>query len=81
MKLNTSDLRVPDQDFPSIKSRLVTLLRIDDRGVRYATGVIDKRELLRIDGDATYIAVWTGLYRSDAFQVPEALLNRWIVEC
>ena len=78
MTLDTSALRKPDDSFPPIKDRIVTLVRIANGGVTQASAVTDKREMLRSLGeDDTLIAVWTGQWRSDAFGVPGELLARW----
>lgn len=78
MPLDTSALRVPDPDFPAIAEEIVTLVRITGAAVTRATTEADKRAMLRAaaSGD-TFIAVWTGRYKSDAFAVPDALLARW----
>lgn len=78
MPLDTSALRAPDPDFPSITEEIVTVIRITATGVTRATKEADKRAMLRAaaTGD-TLIAVWTGKYKSDAFAVPDALLAQW----
>ena len=72
-------LRVIDpKTFPPIKSKLVTLIRVQPERT-FATSTADKRELLLAGGDASdFIAVWTGNYRSDAFAVTDELLTQWI---
>ena len=40
------DLRIPGDNFPSIGSRLITLIRIGDNDIKFAVGVADKRYLL-----------------------------------
>ncbi|MCA1707575.1 MAG: hypothetical protein LC808_31620 [Actinobacteria bacterium] len=78
MALDTSTLRTPDVDFPIIKDRIVTLIRITHEGVTQATTTTDKREMLRSVGqEDTLIAVWTGKRYSDAFRVTAELLARW----
>lgn len=78
MPLDTSALRAPDPDFPPVADELVTLVRITAAGVTRATAEADKRAMLRAaaPGD-TFVAVWTGRYKSDAFAVPDALLAQW----
>lgn len=58
MALDTSALRTPDDGFPPIKDRILTLVRIANRGVTQASSVTDKREMLRSLGkEDTLIAV------------------------
>lgn len=78
MKLDTSSLRTPDDSFPPIKDRVVTLIRIANAGVTQAYSVSEKREMLRTFGkDDTLVAVWTGKWHSDVFRIPNELLIRW----
>jgi hypothetical protein len=55
----------------SIKSAIFTLIRPATR--EFASGVMDKRDLLR-GGEPSdeLIVIWTGQYRSDAFAVTVA---------
>ncbi len=76
--LDTTALRTPGPEFPGIKTRALTLIRIADDRVAFAIGVGDKRNLLQAPSpDAVFLAVWTGQYRSDVFDVPPALLASW----
>jgi len=78
MTLDLSALRTPDDNFPPIKNRIVTLIRIANGGITQAVSVTEKREMLRSFGqDDTLIAVWTGQWHSDAFGIPGELLARW----
>jgi hypothetical protein len=47
MALDTSSLRTPDDSFPPVKDRTVTLMRVANGGVTQASTVTDKREMLR----------------------------------
>ena len=70
--------RVPDENFPSIKSRIVTLIRIAGADVRFAIRNADNIDLLTYQPDrAIYLAVWTGERTLDVFSVPEALRREW----
>lgn len=74
-------LRVPCEHFPGIKERVLTLIRVDGDSVRFDTSVPGKRGLLADNPDAArYMAVWTGKYTSDVFDVSPALRQRWTQE-
>jgi hypothetical protein len=76
-----SPLRVPGDEFPSIKSRIVTLIRIGPDGTRFATTVGGKKYLLNHEPEkATYMAVLTGQWSSDVFHVASAIRERWVKE-
>jgi hypothetical protein len=48
----------------------VSLTLIDPKAMQYATTVTDKRELLAaVPPNRKMIVVWTGQYRSDAFEI------------
>lgn len=81
INLDVSALRIPGTEFPPVKDRIITLIQVDDGKVRYATTVSGKRELIRsASPEATFLAVWTGQWSSDLFQVPHLLLQQWRTE-
>jgi hypothetical protein len=73
------------EGFPSIKQKGVTLilLRSGEEPV-FATVVSGKREILRryqkARGDVL-LAVWTGQWSSDVFEVDEKTWVDWLAEC
>ncbi len=78
MPLDTSKLRLPEGSFPGIRDRIITLIRISPSDVTQAYTIGDKQAMMRaLTTDDTLVAVWTGQWRSDAFQVPAKLLNSW----
>jgi hypothetical protein len=78
MPLDTSDLRTADDSFPPIKDRIVTLIRIANRRVTQAYTVTDKREMLgSLKPADTLLALWTGQWHTDVFQMPKEMVTRW----
>ncbi len=78
MTLDVSALRKAGRDFPPVKDRIVTLLRIDTRKITQAKSVSEKKILLRnLGADDTLIALWTGEWSTDAFQVSNDKLDEW----
>jgi len=76
--LDTSSLRTIDDTFPPIKDKIVTFIRIGGRQVTQAYIVTDKREMLSsLKPDDILIALWTGQWRTDAFQVSKDVRARW----
>ena len=73
--------RTPGEDFPSIKSRLVTLIRVNGDNARFACSIEGKRHLLGENpSEALYLTVWTGRHHSDLFKVPAELFAKWVTE-
>jgi hypothetical protein len=78
MLLDTSALRTADEGFPPIKDRIVTLILIADHRVSQAYTVTDKRVMVgSLKPDDTLIALWTGQWHTDSFQVPMKLVEQW----
>jgi hypothetical protein len=76
-----STLREIGKEFPGIKSRIVTLIRIGQGECRFAITVGGKRYLLNYEPDkAKYMAVWTGQWSSDVFDVTPAVREKWTKE-
>ena len=72
-------VRIIDENFPPIKDRCVTLIRVAKDGARFATTVAGKRQLLaQAQHNTTYLAVWTGQYKSDVFDVTPDVRQRWV---
>lgn len=81
MPLDTSGLRKPDKNFPAFRSSAVNVLRIRGQVVTQANDASSKRELLReLEPDDTLIALWTGNYSTDAFQVSPKMVENWRAE-
>lgn len=72
-------LREIDNSFPDICDRTVTLILVPEEGEpEFAITKSDKREMLLILNDYdVIIAVWTGKWRSDAFEVTDKTLRKW----
>lgn len=76
----TIQLRTVGQDFPGIKSRMVTLLLLDpiNSCVREAQSAGDKRVLLQqYTPDMTLLAVRTGRWFSNTYVVPAEIARTW----
>ena len=74
-------LRPITESFPPIKSKLVTLIKVQPTEERdFATSVGDKRNLIRTGAAEDFVAVWTGNWKSDAFEVTEEVLLDWRLE-
>ena len=72
-------LREIGGEFPNVCDRTVTLIRVPEKGEsEFAITKNDKREMLLVlDDYDVIIAVWTGKWRSDAFEVTEKTLRKW----
>jgi hypothetical protein len=71
------DLKV----FPPIKDRLVTLVAIHQKNAEanvFTTTVRGKRDIVEFPaGEYQLLAIWTGQYRSDVFEVDGTTLEAW----
>jgi hypothetical protein len=72
-------LRKIEDNFPTIKHRRVTVIRVRGDEFDFASTVAGKRKLLISElkrGDR-FMAVWTGQRHSDVFEVTAVVIARW----